>query len=116
MSYLDNNELTLKIEKQVYNNNCMTDSIITHFNLKERITYSEWWRITCDNPDTVDNDLAIFKIKTTYYRYEYDKENRVTKQVIHISTPYTRRIIYNYDSKGNVTLSVKSIEDYEFWD
>jgi hypothetical protein len=116
LNYVRDTNTTLKKEKQIFRRSCMTDSIVTHFNVNGQIVYSEWWTITCDNPDAIDNKLVIYKYKGRYDRYEYDRENRVTKYVVHLSTPYTRRILISYDSKGNKTQTVANINEYDFWD
>ena len=107
--------ISLKNEKQIFRRGCMTDSVVTHFNIKGQTVYSEWWTITCDNPDTIDNELVIFKYKRSYYRYEYDKEGRIIRYVLHLSTPLTRRILFSYDTNGNKTQSVERINEYDFW-
>jgi hypothetical protein len=116
LNYIGINNQILKKEKQVFRYGCMTDSTITHYNRRGLIEYIEFWTITCDNPDTLDNEIAIFKYKGNYSRYEYDALDRVSKYVVRISRPLAIRNLYYYSNDGKRNQVSIKISDNEFWD
>lgn len=116
LKYTGKDKKVLKKEKQIFRKGCITDSIVTHYNKTELVEYIESWKTTCDSPDTIDNDIAIFKYMQSRSRYEYDKEGRVSKYVFRISTPLSRRILFSYDAYGKRSEVVVKISEDEFWD
>jgi len=115
INYWAEGNLLLKTLHKYYEGNCLNDSATTHYNTHGLIEFVEHW--TQDyGPDTTDGKPFIFCYRSSYWRYEYDSLNRVTKYVHHLSTPYTRRILYTYNNKGIAARQVFSIYDTDFWE
>jgi len=97
------------IEKKFYRHQSK-DSSRTYYNSKGLEVYYENWHTGAWD------DSTIISYKNNYYWFVYDEKYRLIKHVYHISTPRTRRILYNYDTTGKQSMEVIKIDDDEFWD
>lgn len=116
LNFISKTGQLLRVQRQLYKPNCMTDSSNTYYNKMGLIEYYQNWSCSCGSMDLVDINDNFFCYRNSFHRYEYDNKNRVIKYVIHISTPQTIRWTFSYDDTGNTSKMWKRIKDYEFWE
>ena len=107
----------LKTTELIYQSGCRVDSIVTHFNDRDLPEYREYWTQFCDpSSSNTTSGEENFCRRSNYTRWEYDSLGRVTKLVMHTSTPKTTRTLFTYRPAGASSHHSTRIDDFEFWD
>lgn len=116
--YSKNDRMLQKTIVKFARKDCISSELIEYFNSDGLLEYFEQWNYDCRKEEELGpGEKSFVRLLYHFERFEYDTTKRLTLRVFYYPTiPYSRRIRYSYDNKGNQQSLIKVIPENEFWD